>query len=82
MGALLSFLVARGSRSGPLFVFANTQLLTRKCFVDVVRAVFSAASIDEKQYNSHSFWIGAATTATAKGSIIKSLGRWESVAYQ
>ena len=83
--ALLSFLVARGSRSGPLFVFTDGRLLTRKRFVDAVRAFLSAAGINEKRYNGHSFRIGAATFAAANGiedSIIKTLGRWESVAYQ
>lgn len=85
VGALLSYLVARGSESGPLLVFADTRVLTRKRFVDAVKAALTAAGIEQKNYNGHSFRIGAATTAAAKGiedSIIKTLGRWESVAYQ
>jgi hypothetical protein len=42
------------------------------------------AGIDPLKYNTHSFRIGAATTAAAKGiedSVIKTLGRWESLAH-
>ena len=85
VGAILNFLVARGPQSGPLFAFADGRLLTRRRFVEAVKGALTAAGIDERRYNGHSFRIGAATTAAAKGiedSIIKTLGRWESVAYQ
>ena len=81
---LLSFMMVRRSGTGPLFVFADGRLLTRKRFVDAVRSALASAGIDQTQYCGHSFRIGAATTAAAKGiedSIIKTLGRWESVAY-
>ena len=41
--------------------------------------------IDDKKYSGHSFRIVAATTAACRGiqdSLIKTMGRWESVAYQ
>ena len=85
VGAILNFLVARGPQSGPLFAFADGRLLTRRRCVEAVKGALTAAGIDERRYNGHSFRIGAATTAAAKGiedSIIKTLGRWESVAYQ
>ena len=59
-------------------------MLTRLRFVEAIRAALSAAGVDESKYNGHSFRIGAATTAAAKGFedlAIKTLGRWRSVAY-
>ena len=50
----------------------------------VVKEGLQRAGIDSSKYNGHSFRIDAATTAAAKGiedSIIKTLGRRESVAY-
>jgi len=50
----------------------------------VVREALQKAGVDQSRYCGHSFRIGAATTATAKGMedlIIKTLGRWNSLAY-
>ena len=50
-----------------------------------VRAALDSAGINKKKYAGHSFKIGAATTASACGlsdATIKTLGRWESSAYQ
>ena len=84
VAAILSFLLCRGSAPGPLFRFASGEYLTRKRFVELVRAALTRAGVDQSKYCGHSFRIGAATTAAAQGiedSIIKTLGRWESVAY-
>ena len=84
VAALLSYLACRGPRPGPLFIFADGRLLTRRRFVELVRAALASAGVDQRHYSGHSFRIGAATTAAAKGiedSVIKTLGRWESVAY-
>ena len=43
-----------------------------------------SARIEQQRYSRHSFHIGAATTAASNGledCLIKTLGRWESVAY-
>ncbi len=82
--ALLNYLCIRGSSHGPLFVFADGKLLSRSRFVDWLRKGLRKAGIDPTIYCSHSFRIGAATTAAKKGvedCIIKTLGRWESSAY-
>ena len=82
--AILSYLRLRGRAEGSLFKFKDGRMLTRLRFVEAIRDALSAAGVDESKYNGHSFRIGAATTAAAKGfedSAIKTLGRWRSVAY-
>ena len=84
MVAVLDYLRVRGSRPGPLFVFANRRALTRQRIVEMVRDALKKVGIDQEKYCGHSFRIGAATTAAARGvedCIIKTLGRWESLAY-
>ena len=52
--------------------------------MDTVCAALKQTDINQRKYCGHSFHIGAATTAAMKGiedSVIKTLGRWESVAY-
>ena len=82
--SLLDNLVVRGSKDGRLFIFKDGRPLTRQCLVTVLREVLQVAGMDQSKYSGHSFRIGAATTAAARGmedSIIKTLGRWNSVAY-
>ena len=82
--SLLNYLVVRGNKPGPLFIFKDGRLLTRQHLVQALRGALQAAGIDQSKYCGHSFRIGAATTAAAKGiedSIIKTLGRWNSIAY-
>ena len=84
VAALLDFVAARGTSQGPLFTFHDGSFLTRQRFVDLVREALQKAGIDQQKYCGHSFRSGAATTAAKKGledCIIKTLGRWESVAY-
>ena len=84
VAALLNYLVVRGSTPGPLFIFSDGRYLTRERLVTALRAVLTQAGVDAVKYCSHSFRIGAATTAAAEGiedSIIKTLGRWRSLAY-
>ena len=85
VASMMNYLQVRGmSPSGPLFQFSDGRVLTRKRFVDFVRAGLKKADIDDRNYSGHSFRIGAATTAAKKGiedAIIKTLGRWESLVY-
>ena len=65
-------------------VLYSSSKMTKQRFVTAVRGGLAQAGIDSSKYSGHSFRIGAATTAAAKGiedCIIKSLGRWESLAY-
>ena len=81
---MLSYLCAKGMAEGPLFKFADGRVLTRQRFVIAVREGLEKVEINSSKYSGHSFRIGAATTAAARGikdCVIKTLGRWESVAY-
>jgi hypothetical protein len=81
--AVLSYLSIRGGTSGPLFVRANGVPLTRTFFTERLRTLLSAAGIAGR-YSSHSFRIGAATSAALAGvpeHMIQTLGRWTSSAY-
>lgn len=83
--AIVPYLIKRGAQPGPLFVFTDGSYLTRQRFVSLVTSTLQHAGINEKQYNTHSFRIGAATTAKEAGISdvhIKMLGRWRSSAYQ
>ena len=75
---MMSYLVVRGSSARPLFVYPDGSFLTRDRFVEEVRRALDSAGVDPALFNSHSFRIGAATTAAARGledSLIKTLGR-------
>ena len=83
--ALLAYLAIRGSGPGFLFLFSDRRPLTKQRFIQRVRQALSAIGVDSSQYAGHSFRIGAATTASARGlseSTIQMLGRWQSSAYQ
>ncbi len=81
--AVLSYLSIRGGTSGQLFVRANGVTLTQTFFTECLRTLLSAAGIAGR-YSSHSFRIGAATSAALAGvpeHMIHTLGRWTSSAY-
>ena len=85
VAAVLSYMALRGPGSGPLFRFKNGKPLTRSSFVAKLRETLEVAGVDCSGYSSHSFRIGAATTAASRGiqdSLIKTMGRWQSIAYQ
>ena len=82
--SLLNYLSVRGDKHGPLFVYQDGRYLTRQRLVGAVRGALERAGMDQSRYCGHSFRIGAATTAAARGvedSVIKTLGRWRSLAY-
>lgn len=83
--ALLDYLSSRGHGPGPLFILPDGGPLRRTQFVQEVQQALSASGLAGLNFNSHSFRIGAATSASAAGipeSTIKALGRWKSMAYQ
>ena len=81
---ILPYLAIRGNRPGPLFIFEGGKSLTRQRFSTELNNILQQLNLDSSLYNTHSFRIGAATSARqAKipDSYIKMLGRWKSEAY-
>ena len=55
--------------------------MSRELFVARVRGALEQSRLQPQKFTGHSFRIGAATTAAARGvedSLIKTLGRWKS----
>ena len=76
--ALEKFSKVHPSMKGPLFTFQDGKFLTRKSW-SAVLSKYKPVHI--KNISSHSFRIGAATTAAAAGYprwLIQALGRWSS----
>ena len=83
--AILPYLAHCGNRPGPLFMGTDGKLLTRQTFSSELDHILSKVKLDRGSYNTHSFRIGAATSAMEAGIPeiqIKMLGRWQSDAYQ
>ena len=80
--ALTAYLQARSRTPGPLFTWSDGRYLTRSGLNNILTRI-------KPQYissmSSHSFRIGAATTAAAAGYprwLIQALGRWSSNCYR
>ena len=82
--ALLPYLAIRRSAPGSLFISESGVSLTRAQFKTLLSAALKRAGLDHSKYNTHSFRIGAATSAKAVGIAdhIQMLGWWRSTAYQ
>jgi len=77
-------IVGNKAPTAPLFQAGRFHPLSRTAVTKTLRLLLKEAGFDESQYTSHSFRIGAATTAAAAGLpvwLIKTLGRWSSNAY-
>ena len=64
---------------GPLFTFRDNRPLTRRRCLQYLRRSLKHSGHNPEHYNTHSFRIGAATTAAHEGateSTIQHLGRW------
>ena len=78
-------LTLRGSCRGPLFLLEDGRGLTRQLFSTSLDNLLSELKRDTRKYSTHSFWIGAATsakTANIPDTFIKMMGRWRSDVYQ
>ena len=84
---LQTFMDVRGHKSPeePLFSFMDGTPVSRQFFTENLRLSLSFCGLDTDNYHSHSFRIGAATTAAASGSSdiqIQNMGRWKSSAFK
>ena len=71
--------------SSPLFKFSNGTFLTRQSLSSSMKSLLQPIFGNTKGYSSHSFRIGAATTAAAADIpdwLIKALGRWSSNCFE
>jgi len=71
-------------QSTPLYFFSSGQFLTRDKVTSILRSQLKRLGFATESYASHSFRIGAATTAAEAGLppwLIQTLGRWSSNCY-
>ena len=83
--AVLSYLEKRSTRPGPLFITSEGKDWTRRMFCASLKSVLHKLKLDQHSYNTHSFRIGAATSASLaqlSDTHIQILGRWRSNAFK
>lgn len=79
------FLSIRPKIEGPLFCHINGKSLTRYQFATILKKSLACTNLNYQHYKTHSFRIGAASTAAKLGhsvETIKLAGRWSSNAYK
>jgi len=80
----MPYLAIRGTQGGPLFITEDGKYLTQQLFSFNLNTILEKMKIDTSQYNTHSFHIGASTSAKEAGisdTHIRMLVRWKSPAY-
>ena len=85
VNSVLAYVACRGFGQGPLFRHKDGSPLTREQLVSGMRETLLAAGVEYHRFSGHSFWIGAATAAAARGvadSTIQTLGRWNSESFR
>ena len=70
VAALLDYLAFWGRTPGPLFQLKDGKPLKRRTFATSVQQALTSSGLDGRQFNGHSFQIGAATTASLEDSTI------------
>ena len=83
--AILPYLALRGDVPGPFFMLKNGRRLTRQIFSITLDGLLEELHFQKEHFNTHSFHIGAATSAKAANmsdTFIQMLGRWKSNAYK
>ena len=63
--AILPYLALRGNTSGPLFMLHDGRMLTRLIFSTILNSLLKELHLTQDDFNTHSFHIGAATSAKA-----------------
>ena len=72
-------------KGSPLFTFRNGNYLTRRDVSSMTKSLIGLAGVNPANYSSHSYIIGAATTAAAASipeSLIQFNPRWRSTGYK
>lgn len=85
--ALSQFIIVRKHSSGsdPLFSFISGAPLSRQFFCKTLKSSLAWCGLDLHRYQSHSFRIGAACHAVARGvseTQLQVMGRWKSNAFR
>ena len=87
--SILPYLTLRSDGDGGPLSMTSQMPLTRQHFSKALSTILKQIGLDDQKYNTHSFCIGAATSAKDAGvsdSHIKVLGCWlgcwQSCAYQ
>lgn len=81
VNALTDFLRMHPTQQGPLFTYSDGTFLTRRRLNSILKLALSPLASSQRSVSTHSFRIGAATTAAAAGFLrwlIQQLGRWNS----
>ena len=84
VSAVLQYLNLTGYTSGPLFKFKSGEPVTHSFFNSSLKSLLNFIGLNTAVYKGHSFRIGAATSAAARGvplSVIQNMGRWKSNAF-
>ena len=84
INAIMPYLAIQGTQARPLFITGDGKHLTRQPFCLNLNTILQKMKLKTSHYNTHSFCIGAVTSAKEVGISdvhIQMLGRWKSQAY-
>ena len=80
----LKHFAVQGNHRGPLFITEDGSGVTRQTHAALINCLLSRLNLSTKNYNTHSFRLGAATSAAEAripDTYIKIMGRWRSDTY-
>ncbi len=83
--AMSEYLAVRAGNVDPLFIHFNKEPLTARQVTHIMRRALEVVGVPQQLFSSHSFRIGAATSAAMCGfsdEWIKAMGRWKSSAFK